>query len=480
MLRRCRPLARGPHRLRAARRPDGRDLSTSSFRPRVRFADLDDAPIDAYAASGDGLDKAGAYGIQGFAATLVERIDGDYFTVVGFPLARVRARTAALGYRLRPPRTPAQRHPAGPRRMSFAATLRATFSPDIGIDLGTANTVVYSHDAGILVSEPSVVAYRTSDDAIVAVGTGRQRARRPRARPDRGRAPAARRHDLRLPRRARAGQDGGRSRARVAAARIAPRVIACVPGCATDIECKAVEEAIRAAGPRSTTFVPQAVAAAIGAGLDITSTRPRMVIDIGGGTTEIAVLISCGVVAMHSIKVGGDTFDAAIAARLRHEYFAIGPLTAERLKIERGYAGRPPRPRAVRRRRNRHAQPASGGKRQVDETLVGEAMRDGIDRIARAAWSILEATAARSRRRLLEAGIVLTGGGALIPGLAGEIGIRTNVPTTVADDPLGCVARGAGEILASPGLLERLRPHADRLTRWYQSLRIGMRESYSR
>jgi rod shape-determining protein MreB and related proteins len=120
------------------------------------------------------------------------------------------------------------------------------------------------------------------------------------------------------------------------------------------------------------------------------------------------------------------------------------------------------------------------GKRLVDETLVGEAMRDGIDKIARAAWSILEQTPPDLAGELLEIGIVLTGGGALIPGLAGEIGLRTNVPTTVADDPLGCVARGAGEILASPGLLERLRPHADRLTRWYQSLRIGMRESYSR
>jgi rod shape-determining protein MreB len=226
-------------------------------------------------------------------------------------------------------------------------------------------------------------------------------------------------------------------------------------------------------------FVPQAVAAAIGAGLDITGTRPSMVIDIGGGTTEIAVLTLTGVVALHSIKVGGDTFDAAIAARLRNEYFQIGPLTAERLKIERGYAGRPPgrEPYAVAGTDLTALRP---GRRIVGETLVGDAMRDGIDKIARAAWSILEQTPPDLAGELLEVGIVLTGGGALIPGLAGEIALRTNVPTTVADDPLGCVARGAGEILASPGLVERLRPHADRLTRWYQSLRIGMRESYSR
>jgi rod shape-determining protein MreB len=362
--------------------------------------------------------------------------------------------------------------------MSFTGTLRATFSPDIGIDLGTANTVVYSHDEGILVSEPSVVAYRNSDDAIVAVGSG--------AKEIDGRAPGLVRvvHPLRGGtisdfRGAHALVKTMVDRALSSRARIAPRVVACVPGCATDIECKAVEEAIRAAGPRSTTFVPQAVAAAIGAGLDIMGTTPRMVIDIGGGTTEIAVLILGGVVAMHSIKIGGDTFDEAIAARLRRDHFGIGPLTAERLKIERGYAGRP---------LQRDAWLASGtdlairmpAKRLIDETLVGDAMRDGIDKIARAAWFILESVSPDLAGELLGAGIVLTGGGALVPGLAGEITVRTNVPTTIADDPLGCVARGAGEILASPDLHERLRPHADRLTRWYQSLRIGMKEGYSR
>ncbi len=362
--------------------------------------------------------------------------------------------------------------------MSLTGTLRATFSPDIGIDLGTANTVVYSHDSGILVSEPSVVAYRTSDEAIVAVGQA--------AKELDGRTPGR----IRVVRPLRGGTisdfRGAHAlvktvvdRALAARPRVAPRVIACVPGCATDIECKAVEEAIRAAGPRTTEFVPQAVAAAVGAGLDITGTRPAMVIDIGGGTTEIAVLTLCGVVALNSIKVGGDTFDAAIAAKLRAEYFGIGALTAEKLKIERGYAGRAPgrAPVTVAGTDMRNLRP---GRRTVDEELVAAAMLDGIDRIARAAWSILEACPPDLAGELLEAGIVLTGGGALIPGLAGEIGARTNVPTTVADDPLGCVARGAGEILASPGLLERLRPHADRLTRWYQSLRIGMRESYSR
>jgi rod shape-determining protein MreB len=345
-----------------------------------------------------------------------------------------------------------------------ASMLRSTLSPDIGLDLGTANTVVYERDAGILFSEPSVVAYRTTDNSIVAVGRaakeldGRSPGRINVVRPLRGGTISDFRgaHTL-----IKTVVD----RALAARPRLAPRIVACVPGCATDIECKAVEEAVAAAGPRTTIFVPQAVAAAVGAGLDITTTRGRMVVDIGGGTTEIAVLSLSGIVAMHSIKVGGDTFDAAITAKL--------------LKIERGFVGRAPglEALAIAGTDMNLLRPA---RRTVDERLVGEAMKDGIDAIVRAVWAILEATPPDLAADLLETGITLTGGSALIAGLAGELSMRTNVPTTVADDPLTAVARGAGEILASPSLLEQLRPHADRLTRWYQSLRIGMRESYSR
>jgi rod shape-determining protein MreB len=362
--------------------------------------------------------------------------------------------------------------------MSISGTLRSTFSPDLGIDLGTANTVVYEEGSGVLVSEPSVVAYRTTDDTIIAIGHA--------AKELDGRAPG-RVHVVHPLRGGTISDFRGAhaliqtlvDRALQSRPKIAPRIVASVPGCATDIECKAVEEAIRAAGPRTTCFVPQAVAAAVGAGLDIAETRGRMVVDIGGGTTEIAVLSLSGVVGLHSLKVGGNTFDAAIAARLRNERFLVGPLTVERLKIERGFAGKPlgREPFAVAGTDMARMRP---GRRLVEETLVGEAMADAIDQIARSCWSILEQTPPDLAADLLETGITLTGGGALIPGLAGELSIRTNVPTTVAADPLTCVARGAGVILASPSLLERLRPQADRLTRWYQSLRIGMTESYSR
>ncbi len=356
--------------------------------------------------------------------------------------------------------------------------MRATISPDIGIDLGTANTVVSEAGSGIIASEPSVVAYRTTDDAIVAIGHA--------AKALEGKAPDRIRvvHPLRGGtisdfRGAHALVRTMVDRALATRARIAPRVVACVPGCATDIECKAVEEAVRAAGPRSTIFVPQAVAAAIGAGLDITKTRGRMIVDIGGGTTEIAVLAIGGCVALHSIKVGGDFFDAAIQARLARDRFLIGPASAEMLKMGIGFAGRAPGrdPMSI---AGHDVYAAAPRRHTIEEQVVGDAMREGLERIYRAVCSVLEATPPDVAADLLETGIVIAGGGALIAGIAGELSVRTNVPTTIASDPINCVARGASEILAEPALLARVRPSADRLTRWYQSLRIGMRENFSR
>ena len=203
-----------------------------------------------------------------------------------------------------------------------------------------------------------------------------------------------------------------------------------------------------------------------------------MVVDIGGGTTEIAILALSGVVRLASLQMGGDFFDRTIQHRIRTERFAIGLSTAERLKMELGYAGRAPgrSPFTV---YGSDLNAASPRAREVSEELVGEAMREGVERIVRGVLSVLESVPPDVAADLIEGGITLTGGGALIYGMAAEIGSRAHIPTTVAPDPLTCVARGAGEILGSPTLLERLRPHADRLTRWYQSLRIGMRESYS-
>jgi rod shape-determining protein MreB len=357
-------------------------------------------------------------------------------------------------------------------------TIRSTVCPDIGLDLGTANTVVYERGAGVIVSEPSVVAFNVRTAEIIAIGHAAKEMDG-RAAPDRIRVVRPlRRGTISDFRAARALVVSLVDRALSARTRVAPRLVASIPGCATDIECKAVEQAVRAAGARYTTYVPQAVAAAVGAGLDVTSPRAQMIVDVGGGTTEIAIVAAAGVVRLCSIQTGGDFLDAAIRQRLHAQHFEIGRLTAERLKIELGYAGRPPG-RPPLRISGMNLDVAAPRSLEVSELLVGESLREGIERILRGVCAVLGEMPPDVAADLIESGITLTGGGALIAGLAGEIGVRTSVPTTVAPDPLTCIARGAGEILGSPSLLERLRPHADRLTRWYQSLRIGMRESYS-
>ncbi len=361
--------------------------------------------------------------------------------------------------------------------MTVLGSVRSTVSPDIGLDIGTTNTVVYERGAGVLISEPSVVAFDTRTDEIFAIGHA--------AREMEGRAPGY----IRIVRPIMRGTISDFRAAQTLVARLvdralatrprlAPRLIAAIPGCATDIECKAVEQAVRAAGARYTTYVPQAVAAAVGAGLDVTTLRAQMIVDIGGGTTEIAVLGTAGVIRLASLQVGGSSLDQAILQRLRFGRFAIGLLTAERLKTELGFAGRPPGCESL-AVNGIDLDAAAPRARLVSEALVGEAMQEGLGQILRGIRAVIETLPPEISADLIESGITLTGGGALIRGIASEIGALTNVPTTIAIEPLTCVARGAGEILGSPTLLEQVRPHADRFTRWYQSLRIGMRESYS-
>jgi len=350
--------------------------------------------------------------------------------------------------------------------------------PDVGIDLGTANTVIYERQSGVLLSEPSVVALDLQrGNNVVAVGHA--------AREMDGRAPG--RIKVVHPLHAGTISDFKAAHALITTllqralnlkGTVGPRAIVGVPGCATDIECKAVEEAVAQAGARKTVFVPQAVAAAVGAGLDVSQARAAMVVDIGGGTTEVGMLALSGVVVLHSIKVGGEALDQAILNRLRADHFHIGNLTAERLKIQLGYAGRPLGREPV--RVSGLDQVAAGPRsRFVSEDMVGEAMTESLDAVARAVRFVIEATPPDLAAELLETGIVLTGGGALLPGLTGFLGERTRVPCSVASEPLLCVARGAGEILATPSLLERVAPQADRLTRWYRSIRLGVKESYS-
>ncbi|TAM75261.1 rod shape-determining protein [bacterium] len=357
------------------------------------------------------------------------------------------------------------------------AVIRSLF-PDVGIDLGTANTVIYERQSGVLLSEPSVVAYDAKrGNKIVAVGRA--------AREMDGKAPDR----IKVVHPLHAGTISDFKAAHTLVTTLLeralnlkgamhPRVIVGVPGCATDIECKAIEEAVGQAGARKAVFVPQAMAAAVGAGLEVSQARPSMVVDIGGGTTEVGMLALSGVVVLHSIKVGGESLDRAIASCLRADHFQIGSLTAERVKIRLGYAGRPLGREPLRISGMDQVAGGPAG-RSIPEEMIGEALLESLDAISRAVRFVIEATPPDLTADLLETGIVLTGGGALLPGLAGFLGERTRVPCSVAPEPLLCVARGAGEILATPSLLERVAPQADRLTRWYRSIRLGVKESYS-
>jgi len=353
----------------------------------------------------------------------------------------------------------------------------ARFAPIAGLDIGTSHTVVYARDGARIVREPSAVAYDERTNTVLAVGHG--------AKEMDGRAPGR----VRVVRPIRRGTISDYQAAHVLVATLMrraftrrspfpPRIVAPVPGCATDIECKAVERAVRACGSRSRLFVQQAVAAAVGARVDVAQVRAHLVVDIGGGTTEIAALGLGGVIALHSVPFGGDDFDRAIAARLAAERFLVGPLTAEALKIGLGFVGTPPG-RDPLRVSGFDVYAAAPRTREVTETFVGEAIAHGFEEILLGISTVLEASPPEVVADLMQGGITLAGGGALTAGLVDEIASRINVRATIAPDPVLCVARGAAEIYASPHLSDLLHVGADRSARWYASLRIGTNESSS-
>ena len=220
-----------------------------------------------------------------------------------------------------------------------------------------------------------------------------------------------------------------------------------MPGCATDIECNAVEEAIRSAGPRSTIFVPQGVAAAVGAGFEITGTKAQMVVDIGGGTTEIAVIALSGIVSDTSIRTGGDELDASIVQFMRKSYnLLIGEPTAELIKIQIGSAA----PMGEEREMEVKGRDLVSGipkTVRVHSSEIREAIQEPIQQIVDAVRRALEITPPELASDIVDRGIVMTGGGALIRGLDLLLSQETSLPIHVDEDPLTCVVRGTGRIL---------------------------------
>lgn len=317
---------------------------------------------------------------------------------------------------------------------------------DMGIDLGTATVLVYMKGKGIILQEPSVVAIDKSANKVLAVG---EEARRMIGRTP-GNIVAIR--PLR---------DGVISDYDVTEKMLehfikkacgkrkmsTPRVVMCVPCEATGVERRAVEDAARNAGAKKVFLVEEPLAAAIGAGLDITIASGNMVIDIGGGTTDIAVISLGGMVVRESIKIAGDNFDEAIIRYIRKKHkLMIGERTAEDLKMSIGCAY-PKNEDTHADIRGRDLVTGLPKNITVYSSEMEEALKEAVTAIAECAHSVLEKTPPELAADIADKGIIMTGGGALLDGLDKLVEKVTNVPVRVAENSVSCVASGTGKML---------------------------------
>jgi rod shape-determining protein MreB len=333
--------------------------------------------------------------------------------------------------------------------------LRGYFSTDLSIDLGTANTLIYVKDRGIVLNEPSVVAIRTSpggQKSVVAVGKGAKRML--------GRTPG----NITAIRPLKDGviadfqvtekmlQEFIRQVHESRLIAPSPRVLICVPCKSTQVEKRAIRESALSAGAREVYLIDEPMAAAIGAGLPVEDAAGSMVVDIGGGTTEIAIISLGGIVYADSVRVGGDTFDEAIVTYVKRQYGSlIGDATAERVKQEIACAFSMPEIREIDvRGRNL----AEGVPRSfvLNSEEVLEALQEPLTSIVSAVKGALEQSPPELAADIAERGIVLTGGGALLRGMDKLLSEETGLPVIVADDPLTCVVRGGGRALEMSNL----------------------------
>ena len=330
--------------------------------------------------------------------------------------------------------------------------LRGLFSNDLSIDLGTANTLIFVRGQGIVLNEPSVVAIRMErgpggPQSVAAVGA--------EAKQMLGRTPG----NIRTTRPLKDGVIADFNMTeqmlqhfikKVHASRFlrpSPRVLVCVPCSSTQVERRAIKESAEGAGAREVYLIEEPMAAAIGAGIPIHEARGSMVLDIGGGTTEVAVLSLNGIVYANSVRLGGDHFDEAIINYVRRSYGTlIGESTAERIKMQIGcaYAQEVQSEIQVSGRNLAEGVPKMI---TLNSNEVLEALSEALSSIVGAVKVALEQTPPELCADVAETGIVLTGGGALLRGLDQLLMEETGLPVIIADDPLTCVARGGGRAL---------------------------------
>ncbi len=339
--------------------------------------------------------------------------------------------------------------------------LRGYFSNDLSIDLGTANTLIYVRGRGIVLNEPSVVAIREEPGRggkkIEAVGA--------EAKSMLGRTPG---HITAI----RPMKDGVIADFTITEEmlkyfigkvhgnrmiRPSPRVLICVPYGSTQVERRAIQESAEGAGARWVRLIEEPMAAAVGAGMPVHEACGSMVLDIGGGTSEVAVISLNGIVYASSVRIGGDRFDEAIINYVRRNYgILIGDATSERIKIEIGsaYPGQQVREMSVKGRNLSEGVPRSF---TLNSNEILEALQEPLSGIVGAVKVALEQTPPELGADVAERGIVLTGGGALLRDIDKLLMEETGLPVVVAEYPLTCVARGGGR------MLERIDEHGPQL-----------------
>ncbi|CAB1253950.1 rod shape-determining protein [Clostridium sp. MT-14] len=317
---------------------------------------------------------------------------------------------------------------------------------DMGIDLGTATVLVYIKGKGVILKEPSVVAIDKSKNRVLAVGEeawqmiGRTPGNIVAIRPlkdgvisDYDVTEKMLKYFI--------GKACGKKRMS------APRIVVCIPCEATEVEKRAVIDAAKNAGAKKVFLIEEPLAAAIGAGIDITKASGSMVIDIGGGTTDVAIISLGGIVVRASIKVAGDKFDEAIMKYIRKEHkLMIGERTSENLKIKIGSAFHKDEENSM-EIRGRDLITGLPKNMEISSKEMRIALKETVNAIADTTKAVLEKTPPELSADIAEKGIVMTGGGALLNGLSDLIQEVTCVPVYVAEDPISCVALGTGKVL---------------------------------
>lgn len=334
------------------------------------------------------------------------------------------------------------------------AQLKSLFSNDIGIDLGTANSLVYVRDRGIVLREPSVVAIQAGTTNVLAVGEEAKRML--------GRTPG---NIVAI----RPMKDGVIADFEITEAMlryfiqkvhhrklIAPRVVVAVPSGITEVERRAVKDSVTHAGAREVYLIEQPMASAIGVGLPVQEPAGNMIVDIGGGTCEIAIISLAGIVFSHSLRVGGDEFDETIVAYMKRAYnLLIGERMAEEIKIRIGSAY-PLEQELNMETKGRDLGTGLPKTITIRSEEIRDALKDPLNSILESIRLTLERCPPELSGDLVDRGIVMAGGGALLRGIDRLVAKETGLPVHIADDPLSAVAEGTGRVLQELQFLKRV------------------------